>query len=272
MIKDVRILNFDDSVAYQKDFVTKFSPAIVDLKHLNQPARMWASDQTVQDISACLQPSKRHALTFIGSSDYHHVSSILLKQFIHPITLIVFDHRPDWNVFWPKVACNSWISREIETVNVINVIAFGVGKDAMHPPWRIVGNFRAAKGGRLKLYGPYPMPLLPKIMKQIYTEDIYISLDKSCLRESECLSNWESGRMNLATVLQIIDAIGKEKNIIGMDVTGEYSTPVYEHILKKVFAGIARPKDYSARNKSLPEIDAINEDVNIRIATALLAK
>lgn len=272
MIKGVRILNFDDSVVYQKKFVKQYEPFITDLRHLNRSARLWAMDNIASEIGASLKPSQYNALTFIGSSDYHHVSSILLKQFLQPITVIVFDHRPDWNVLWPKVACNSWVSRQVEKVNIINIFEFGVGKAAMRAPWKIAGNLRSVKGGRLKLYGHYPMPLIPKIIPNIYTEDVYISFDKSCLKKQESLTNWEEGRMRLDMVLDIIKAIAKNKNIVGMDVTGEYSLPIYEHVFKKAFAGIARPRKYTALNKSLSEIDEVNESTNIRIAEVMLAK
>ena len=272
MIKGVRILNFDDSVVYQKNFVKLFDPVVVDLKHLNRSARLWAFDNIAKAVSGALKPSQHNALTFIGSSDYHHVSGILLKQYLQPVTVIVFDHRPDWSVVGPKLACNSWVSGQVGLVNIVNVLEFGVGKDAMQTPWRFAGNFRSVKGGRLKLYGHYPMPLLPKIIKNIYTDDVYISLDKSCLKKEENLSNWEEGRMSLDLVLAIIKMIGKEKNIVGMDVAGEYSLPTYDHVFKNVFASIARPRDYTARDKKMPQIDEVNESTNIRIATALLAK
>jgi len=159
-----------------------------------------------------LNHAECNALTYFGSSDYHHVTSILLKQFIHPVTVIVFDHRPDRNIFYPKVACNSWISRSVESVNIINVIQFGVGKEAMKFPWKVAGNYRTIKGGRLKLYSQHVMPLLPKIIKSIYTENVYITFDKSCLIAQENASNWEEGRLHLNRVLEIITAIAKEKN------------------------------------------------------------
>ncbi len=272
MIKGIRILNFDDSVTTQKRFIGEFDPQVIDLTRLNTKARMWAFHSTVRDISNAISPSRVSMLSFIGSSDYHHVTSILLKKYVHPITVIVFDHRPDWNIFWPKMACNSWVSREVELVNVIHILQFGIGKDAMRHPRKISGNFRSLKGGRLKLYGHYVSPLIQRIVADISTDDVYISLDKSCLRKEENLSNWEEGQMRLDQVLEIITAVGAKKNILGMDVTGEYSEPIYEHVFKKVYADMNRPKQFTAFNKTPGEIEWVNENTNIRIARAVLAK
>lgn len=268
----MRVLNFDESLVRQSKFIETWKPSIINLVDLNKTARFWLSEATAQKISSALKPSKRGALTFYGSNDYHHVSSVLLKQFIHPITIIVFDHRPDWSILWPKLACNSWVSRCVEEVNMINVIEFGVGKEAMRRPWKMAGNLRSYRGGRLKIYGKHPMPLIPKIVDQIHTEDVYISLDKSCLKVDENLSNWDEGDMSLKMVLDIIHAIGKSKKIVGMDVTGDYSKPQFEHIFKRIFAGFLRQeKNSTAFKRSQEEIDRINEAANIRIASAIFA-
>jgi arginase family enzyme len=272
MIKGVRILDFDESVVGQRTFCAQFKPTIVHLNSLQKKVRFWANDKMARQIKSALIPSQKNCLTFIGSSDYHHVTGILLKQFIHPITVIVFDHRPDWSIVWPKLACNSWVSRAVEEVNMINVIEFGVGKKDMQRPWKMAGNLRSYRGGRLKIYGKHPMSLLPKIVDQIHTEDVYISLDKSCLRADENLSNWDAGDLSLKMVLDIIHVISRSKRIVGMDVTGEYSKPYFEHIFKRMFAGLLRQEKIStAFHHSQDEIDRINEAANIRIASAIFA-
>src|SRR5689334_1873863 len=104
----VRILNFDDSLIVQKTLLKKISPNVVDLKRFGLESRVWLNQKVAKEIYSGLDPELRNCLTFLGSGDYHHLSSLLIQQFEEPLTVIVFDHHPDWDIVPPRLACASW--------------------------------------------------------------------------------------------------------------------------------------------------------------------
>ena len=101
----VRLLNFDDSVIRQLDFPGLAAAKTVDLTDLGPAARLWADRTQAAAIRRALDPALKDAITFLGSGDYHYVSAFLLEQFREPVSLIVFDHHPDWDGLPPRHGC-----------------------------------------------------------------------------------------------------------------------------------------------------------------------
>jgi hypothetical protein len=112
--QSIRILNFDDSIIKQKNLVSRYHTEIIDLKDLGPRARIWLDKKTKKEIEKRINGSAKNSITFLGSGDFHQVSHILINQFGEPISLILFDFHPDWDIFPPPPGLRFLGDREFE--------------------------------------------------------------------------------------------------------------------------------------------------------------
>jgi hypothetical protein len=304
--KDLRILDFDASLTRQDVFLNKFKPRIVDFISLGPACRMWMNSAQASVIQSKLDPSLKSCPTFIGSGDFHHISALLAGQFDEPISMIVFDHHPDWDIMPPHLACGSWVSYLLKNANIKNIILLGISSEDISEDSIWTANLAALKNDRLQIYpywhGPTKVLLrnvpanrsinikrglfsntirwqelrekslpefLHNLISNLDTKQTYVSIDKDCLNSHAALTNWEEGSFALDDLLDLLKIIRARTDIVGLDVTGEFSKPLCSGRIKSIFSDIDHPKYYSARGKDISEIDSVNQRTNIRIVEAL---
>jgi hypothetical protein len=305
----VRILNFDNSLLRQKRLIERYRPDIIDLTGIGSSCRLWANKKTAAAVNAALQPQAQHAVTFLGSGDFHHVSQLLVSRFAEPLTLIVFDFHPDWDMLPPRLGCGSWVSRALELSTVSKVLLLGVSSDDISSPAIHTGNLQALKNDRLEIYpcghkstrvlfrevpensslkvrrsGPASEitwtelqgrdmeALMAGLLRRCPGRKAYISIDKDCLCSDYALSNWEEGRFILDELLGLLKVIQETMDIAGLDITGEYAEPVKLSGIKELCSRLDHPANYSARAASTEKIDTINEETNLRLLELLLGR
>jgi len=303
----VRILNFDNSVTRQNDFVARFRPVVVDLQKIASPARIWLDRRTEKEIKSLFSLELMNAITFLGSGDFHHISSLLIDQFIDPISVIVFDNHPDWDILPPKTGCGSWVSRVLKKPNVQQVILLGISSDDISTFNIQTGNLASLTDNRLEIY-PYAHAATRVFLRQVpenrslglkkkmfnsniywqglkdqqdlaqfsrqllanlKTKQVYVSIDKDCLKSGYALTNWEEGSLELEELLTILKVIKEHADIVGLDITGEYSEVKIRNKVKSFCSRLDHPKNFSAKDKLLPLVDSINSQTNIRILELL---
>ena len=285
----IRVLDFDGSVTWQPGLLECSDPIILDLRSLGREARLWADCGQAARIRRCLTPELRDAVTMLGSGDYHYVSALLLEQFEDPISVIVFDHHPDWDTLPPKYGCGAWVSRAIEQENIAQVLIMGNASADLRFPSIFTGNHRGLRQGRIRsLPWEYPPPgFLPRFglfgkelkhspletlnhaLDHLPTRKVYLSIDKDCLRSSFALTNWEEGRLDLDFLIAALRVIRERCEIAGADITGEYSPPFFTSRWKALCSRIDHPADYTARGKSPEDIGRVNGSTNRAILEAL---
>lgn len=306
MSASVRVLNFDQSVTQQHAFLSRFQPEIVDLTPLGPSARIWVSRATANAIRRVLHPGSRAAVTLIGSGDFHHVSSLLIEQFREPISVIVFDHHPDWDILPPKLHCGSWVTQVLKQPNVKHVILFGVSSNDLSSPRIHSGNLGSLTQDRLEIY-PYrhePTTVMLRrvpvnrscrvvnhfgfstitwtelsrqplqefvrgVLERLEVKQVYVSIDKDCLQAGASLTNWEAGFLSLDALLQMLRLMRQCTEVVGADLVGDYSPPKIRGWLKTMIAKFDYPNDYSARGKSADEICRVNEATNLKLVEFL---
>lgn len=306
LLKQARILNFDNSLTRQKRFLSIFTPKIVDLLELSAACRHWMGSKTRDKISNILDPQDRSAPTFIGSGDYHHISGVLLRQFQQPITLLVFDFHPDLDVMPPRLGCGSWVSSALRMPNIKKAILIGVSSEDISERRIQSLDFGSLEDSRVEIY-PWQHPNTKvslrriadnasfeverrrlssiirwqqlkdgdlnssfiRILNRIPTPGVYISIDKDCLRKQYALTNWEEGAMELDSLIFMLGLIKERFDVVGLDISGEYSLPRPNNILKMISLALDHPADYSARAKAQEDIDMVNGDTNIKILELL---
>ncbi len=265
------LLHLDEALEAQAEFVRTCLMAgctEIDLRDPGRDFRLWARQTVVDDLHRSLRtslagPKGEAKLCFLGSGDFHHVSSLLidlaLEKVQQPVTVVHIDNHPDWVHFSNGLHCGSWVNRVANHPAVDRVITLGVCSDDLASPERKGANLGLLASGRLELYPFQHSPSRVKtnlgegnsfeqrsgylhwrtigdlgferftelLMGRIETEAVYISLDKDVLCSLDAVTNWDQGRMKLADVLQLLNEIGKSHRIIGADVTGDYSRPRY---------------------------------------------
>lgn len=245
-------------------------------------------------------------LTFMGSGDFHHVTLLLLEDALRneeePATVIHFDNHPDWVRFAGGVHCGSWVSAAAEHAQVDKVITVGVCSDDLtRPEWK-GANLSLLSTGALELY-PYEHAqsrvkkdygagscyrqaagfiewttiascgeenFIDHLLSRIRTGNVYLTIDKDVFARDEAVTNWDQGSMRLPFLLSTIAAIGHLHRIIGADVIGDYSRPVYAGnpwtvISKRVEILIDQPHGSPDPRSAI----RINSAVNHRLLQAL---
>lgn len=307
MLSDsIRILNFDDSVIRQKTLLSRYQTDVIDLKGLALGARLWLDKKTEEDLSSRLKDAAKNSVTFLGSGDFHHVSHVLLGQFDKPLCVIDFDFHPDWDILPPRLACGSWVNRVLENKNVLKFLLLGVSSSDISFPSIQTGNLSSLQDDRLEIHPyshgssvvflrrvPHNLSLSAErgflytlihwnklksrnlkdffieLLKRLPVKEVYLTIDKDCLKKEYAVTNWEEGMLSLDELLLMLRLLKEKTDIIGADISGDYSRVSIEGKVKKFFSDLDHPKDIQAAKLSDDAITAVNEETNLRILEAI---
>ena len=298
----IRILNFDDSLIKQKQLFSKYRAEIIDLTDLGPKVRLWFNKAAKRQIEERISSSSSNSVTFLGSGDFHHVSSILVEQFKDPVSVIAFDFHPDWDTLPPRFGCGSWITQILRKRNIAKVILLGASSGDISSWWVQSGNLASLKDDRLEIYPyahkrslaffktvPENISLKTKkhifyseiyweelkaknlqefflsVLKRLPTKQVYVSIDKDCLRREHALTNWENGLFSLDELLMMLKMIKENLDIVGMDIAGDYSKVSVKGLYKYFCSMIDHPKGISAQKAPESLITATNESANLKI-------
>jgi len=305
--QNIRILDFDASLIKQPELLKKYRPEIINLSALGPKARLWMDRQTRLEIIERTRSLEKNSITFLGSGDFHHISSILIEKFNQPFSLVVFDFHPDWETLPPKFGCGSWVTQALKNRNIKKCVLVAVSSSDISTAGIESGNLGALKDNRLEIY-PYrhkpsrvllrriPENISLNIKKkfwgsQIYwnelaernlanfffsvvrslpTKQVYVSIDKDCLAKDYALTNWEEGLLSLEELLIMLKIIKENLDIIGLDICGDYSPIFITSKVKAFFSRLDHPKDIAANHLSDSLINTTNQTTNLKILETLL--
>ncbi len=307
MLTSVRVLNFDDSVVRQNKLIERFKPSITDLTDIAGRCRLYSSEKTAREVSARIDRSPKDSITFLGSGDFHHITSLILDNFNEDISVISFDDHPDWDILPPEICCGSWVTRVLNRKNIKKVILVGPSSGDISPTLFRMGNYDSLKDDRLEIY-PYqhkPTKVFFKkipenisidvkrgffydeihwqelktkniaefflhILHRLPTKKVYVTIDKDCLKAPYSLTNWAAGHLDLEELLLMLKFIKENTEIVGLDITGDHSPVKTEGFIRTVITAINHPRDMSAKGKTRSLIDSVNEAANISILERLI--
>jgi len=179
----------------------------------------------------------------------------------------------------PKWGCGGWVNRALELPHVRRVSVWGCGNFECWWPHQLFGNRRAERAGVLEVH-PWADGHRPKdqqrrgailrnnwrehfeqFLKNLRGINVYITIDLDCLRVEDAVTNWESGRFNLADLEWALTKLRESSRIIGGDTCGAYSSPHYARFKQRFAAEFDHPK------LQVPALDQIRT-----INSAALAK
>ncbi|MFA5286994.1 MAG: hypothetical protein WC394_01825 [Candidatus Omnitrophota bacterium] len=305
-IRNISLLNFDGSVKSQQKLISQYNPEVLELEDLGSAARLWMSQRTATLIKGRIQNSSLNRVTFFGSGDFHHLSALLIDQVKEPISLIVFDFHPDWDILPPRLGCGSWVTQALRNRYIQKCLLIGASSNDLSWPGIQSANLNSLRGDRLEIY-PYshnpttvflrPVPenrslrlresllstkifwsefkdsnledfFLSKILR-LPTKKVYVSIDKDCLKSDFALTNWEEGKLSLGQLLIMLKIIKEKLDIVGLDITGDYSKPSISGIIKGLISRLDHPKEIKADKFPQDLITSINESTNLKILDLL---
>lgn len=249
-----RILDLDGSLTRQTQL--KSQAEIVPLRALGPRLRYLCTRANLRRFAARLQSNARGQLTFTGSGDFHHLTAELLKAFQEPLSVVVFDQHPDWDTTSPWACCGSWVNAALQLPHVQKIVVIGAGEEDLGGWHLLRGNMKAVWRGQLEIYpatwarsvtvdrttrvsrcaaqsgGEVRWKtveklgwgeLMTRVIAGLPTTRVYVSLDKDCLNQSAAVSNWGAGELELGDVCAAIERLRRETEVVGADVTGEWS-------------------------------------------------
>lgn len=301
----VRLLDVDGSVVKQRTLLQRLGSRaqIVELRALESHLRFMSTRKARRGFERALVPSQRNRLTFLGSGDFHHLSASLVAQWKTPLSLLVFDGHPDWDITSPWPCCGCWINEVLALPNVRRVAVVGLGKTDLHG-WHVLrGNLQAIQRQKLELF-PWSwkrsktllarsqklpcaslrarglkteigwqtvaqnglMSLVDSILERLPTKEIYLSIDKDCLKRAHAVTNWEEGEASLGELCQALARVRQRKDIVGADIIGEWSRGA---ISNRLFRAIAHA-DHPLQADPTPDELRVNEETNSALLEVLL--
>ena len=159
------------------------------------------------------------------------------------------------------------------------VSVWGCGNFELRWPARLSADWRALRAGRMEIHAwaERQTPAVQKKFNCMTRENwrerftrfaeglkgrrVYVTVDMDCLRSEEAVTNWENGLFAAADVAWAIGELRNSAQIVGGDLCGAYSPPLYERWGQKFAGKWDHPK--------LPPVDRAEA---LKINLAALAK
>jgi hypothetical protein len=253
---------------------------VLDARHLGPMLRFSAPPRIIESFYREIG-SKLPGFVVYGSGDFHHLTALWVRRVEEASVVISFDNHPDWDVRPPRWGCGGWVNRALELPHVQKVSVWGCGNFECWWPRQLFGNRRAEREGRLEVY-PWadgrPLSDQPRrgaisrtnwrdrfgeFVEKLGGSNLYVTIDLDCLRPEEAVTNWETGQFTLDDVVWALKEL-RESNgrIVGGDICGAFSLPVYARRKQRFAATMDHPK--------MPAIDLMRaREINLRAFKAL---
>jgi hypothetical protein len=259
MARDLAV-HLDLDGAWQRD---TFGLRAVEARTWGPRLRYWARGVDIEafdsEIAKSLPP-----FVLYGSGDFHHLTGMLVRHAPGPLTLVSFDNHPDWDRRPPRWACGGWVNRALELPHVHRVSVWGCGNFELSFPSRWFGNRAALRSGRLQVHAwaerqpasvQRRFPCMTRenwrerfgdFAGQISGGNAYVTVDLDCLRSQEAHTNWENGAFTADDVAWAIGQLRQQARIVGGDVCGAFSSPIYQRPFQRFAAWWDHPRQAAA--------------------------
>ena len=180
-------------------------------------------DNSTSDIAPQL------GIHFFDNGNYHYMSKLWTDRVQEPFTLIVFDHHPDMQPprFGGILSCGGWVKEVLDNNKFVqNVIIIGV-KDELVETVReeLSQSGEANILEKVTFIKESELNTLPSIIcsdsVNVFSSNLYISIDKDALSPSYAVTNWDQGSLTLDALKDCITTLASGRRILGIDICGE---------------------------------------------------
>lgn len=226
-----------------------------------------------------------------------------LPKSAQPITVVMFDNHPDWFKAPAHYHCGAWVVQALHNPGVERVILVGQNSSDIRGDQFRFAPFHELCKGRVEMYPAAKkgvlVPLIwvskvagvesskkafsgtqlrfstvesagaqtfgERLAKKLAGKNVYFSIDKDVLCESDALTDWDQGLLSLKDLQTIISKISDQANIVGMDVCGERAPEPIHGILKSLDSG----REFKRKIKNFKQANEINQRTNLSLVKAL---
>ena len=180
-------------------------------------------DNSTNDIAP--QPS----IHFFDNGNYHYMSKLWTDRVQEPFTLIVFDHHPDMQPprFGGILSCGGWVKEVLDNNKFIqSVIIIGVKDELIETVRKELSQSGEANIlEKVTFIKESELSTLPSIIcsdsVNVFSSNLYISIDKDALSPSYAVTNWDQGSLTLDSLKDCITTLASGRKILGIDICGE---------------------------------------------------
>ncbi|MFZ3088619.1 MAG: hypothetical protein WA123_11205 [Methylotenera sp.] len=291
-MKGITVFNFDHSLTAQYEFLQRFHAQlnVISMLPFRRSVRLWSSERNFKKASKLMRLETDRQFSLLGSGDYHHLTMALLEQHQSPLTLVLFDNHPDWMRPPHKYHCGNWVYTAARLPQIERIVIIGLENGDLVGERFLAGDVESYLLKKIVLLPYLPIEIQPQdhqenvclgsalkidlqagiqeILDTVTTDDVYVSVDKDCLRQLDAITNWEQGTLPLDTVTSCIKAIAESHNIVGADTVGDYSPPTFTSPLKWIGSMLDRPADAWRMNRQ-QQANVVNARANFKLAEAL---
>ncbi|WP_158306001.1 arginase family protein [Azospirillum sp. B510] len=236
-------------------------------------------------------------LIFYGSGDFHHLAALFIEALSGPLLVLHIDNHPDWTSWPASWNCGGWVNRALEFPSVHHVVTVGPASDDFVRPQLSFANLQAIRDGRLEVHpwraepsrlwgrpveGPgcstrdgrivwqglegWPWEgVVEAFDRRLPALPFWVSFDKDALAPAEAVTNWDQGGLTLDAVLALVRRLAGRRRLLGMDVCGDYSRPVFSDPFRALLSATDRPR---VPTPDPGTAQAVNDDTNMRIMQA----
>lgn len=231
----------------------------IDLRNWGPRLRFTTTVDEIERFQAAITPHLR-PFTLYGSGDFHHLSAIWMQQIQEPVSLLSFDNHPDWDTRPPRWCCGGWVNRALESRWVESAQVWGCGNFELNWPNNLFAPRSSLQSGRLQIFSwreRYPKLSICRegaisrdtwrdaFLRQLSRwqgRSLYITIDLDCLNSEEFRSNWEHGLFTVDDLAWAIKQVRQNTKVIGGDMCGAYSAPVYSRLTQRIASTFDHPE------------------------------
>jgi arginase family enzyme len=267
----------------------KFKGAIENLQRL-YPSMPWLTFLGSGDL---------HHLTLVLLESF--------QEKFGPFHLVLIDNHPDWFKEKPKYHCGNWLASVLDMPQLISATLVGQDSEDLRGTNFGTAPLKDLYAGRVKLYPyarsrihlPFRWPqkvlgvssskrnllgvnlaldtvacrgahsIFSEIAMNLAGQNVYISIDKDCLRPEDAMTDWEQGQLSLEEVVAGIHILKAQCHIIGADICGEKAPLPLKGFLKQVDSGRLFKKEESL---NVQLANRLNESTNLALLQSFLGE
>lgn len=269
---------------------------VVDVRDLAARLRIVASAEAMTLLKARLadamgarRDDAPFDVVFYGSGDFHHVCTSLIERCAEPVSVVHIDNHPDWVTFPNTLNCGSWVNHALALPQVKQLVTLGPSGTDLEWPELKAGNLRAVQSGKLRIVPWRPIrscvlrhygdghcwyqhgrslhwrhvgeeDALDRVVDDLPTHAVYLTIDKDALSEAEAATNWDQGRMSVADIEMLVRWLAAAKRLVGVDVCGDFSPPRFSDPFRRILAALDHP-----RRAPTEQALAVNAVTNARL-------
>lgn len=177
------------------------------------------SKETVARITQRFEIISDATVHFLGNGNFHYLTLPLLKKYFEPFTLVIFDHHNDAGKlgFEGFTSCGSWINDVVRGLPMVQkIVLIGVGEENGK-------EMIETHKDLIEVISENELDYLVDLLdgQMIPTQDIYLSVDRDILSESEVQTNWNQGTVSIEQLKTAIQLVSQKHRVIGADVCGD---------------------------------------------------